>query len=66
MISKHIELFEFNIFSTTLRATRFYIFMYSKFTTRIDVQKCLVKELYIEGVPMELLTDNINSIVNTF
>lgn len=66
MISKHGELFEFNIFSATLGASRLHIFIYSKFKTRIDVQRCLVKVFqYIGGVPKELLTDNMSSIVNT-
>lgn len=66
MISKHGELFEFNIFSSTLGASRLHIFIYSKFKTRIDVQRCLIKTFeYIGGVPKELLTDNMSSIVDT-
>ena len=66
MISKNGELFEFNIFSATLGASRLHIFVYSKNKTRIDVQRCLVKTFeYIGGVPQELLTDNMSSIVNT-
>lgn len=65
MISKYGELFEFNVFSATLGASRLHIFIYSKFKTRIDVQRCLVKTFkYIQGVPKELLTDNMSSIVN--
>jgi len=66
MISKHGELFEFNIFSATLGASRLHIFIYSKFKTRIDVQRSLIKTFeYIGGIPEELLTDNMSSIVNT-
>lgn len=66
MVSKHGELFEFNIFSSTLGASRLHIFIYSKFKTRIDVQRCLIKTFeYIGGVPKELLTDNMSSIVDT-
>jgi len=43
MVSKNGELFEFNVFSATLGASRLHIFIYSKFRTRIDVQRCLVK-----------------------
>ena len=65
MMSKNGELFEFNIFSATLGASRLHIFLYSKFKTRIDVQRCLVKTFkYIGGVPKEILTDNMSSIVN--
>lgn len=65
MVSKYGELFEFNIFSATLGASRLHIFLYSKFKTRIDVQRCLVNTFkYIGGVPKEILTDNMSSIVN--
>lgn len=66
MISKHGEIFEFNIFSATLGASRLHVFLYSKNKTRIDVERCLVKTFeYIGGVPKEILTDNMSSIVNT-
>ena len=66
MYNKHGEMFEFNIFSSTLSASRLHIFIYSKFKTRIDVQRCLVQTFkYIGGVPEETLTDNMSSIVNT-
>lgn len=66
MISKHGEIFEFNIFTSTLSASRLHIFVYSKYKTRIDVQRCLVETFkYIGGVPKEILTDNMSSIVNT-
>lgn len=66
MISKHGEIFEFNILSSTLGASRMHVFIYSKFKTRIDVERCLIKTFeYIGGLPEELLTDNMSSIVNT-
>ena len=66
MINKHGELFEFNIFSSTLGASRLHVFIYSKYKTRIDVQRCLVKIFqYIGGLPEETLTDNMSSIVDT-
>lgn len=66
MISKHGKEFEFNVFSSTLGASRLHVFIYSKFKTRIDVQRCLVETFkYIGGTPKELLTDNMSSIVNT-
>ena len=65
MISKYGEIFEFNIFSATLGASRLHVFLYSKFKTRIDVQRCLVEVFeYIGGVTKEILTDNMSSIVN--
>ena len=66
MFNKYGEVFEFNIFSSTLSASRLHIFIYSKYKTRIDVQRCLVKTYqYIGGVTNEALTDNMSSIVNT-
>ena len=66
MYNKHGDMFEFIIFSSTLSASRLHIFIYSKFKTRIDVQRCLVQTFkYIGGVPEETLTDNMSSIVNT-
>ena len=65
MISKHGEVFEFNIFTATLGASRMHVFIYSKYKTRLDVQRCLVKTFeYIRGVPEEILTDNMSSIIN--
>lgn len=66
MYNKHGLLFEFNIFSSTLGASRLHIFRYSKTRNRIDVQRCLIETFkYIGGVTKELLTDNMSSIVNT-
>lgn len=66
MFNKYGEIFEFNIFSSTLGASRLHIFIYSKYKTRIDVQRCLIKTFqYIGGVTKETLTDNMSSIVNT-
>lgn len=65
MVSKYGELFEFNIFSATLGASRLHVFLYSKNRTRIDVQRCLIQTFeYIGGITKELLTDNMSSIVN--
>ena len=66
MVNEHGEIFEFNIFSSTLGASRLHVFLYSKNKTRIDVERCLVKTFeYIGGVPNEILTENMSSIVNT-
>lgn len=66
MVSKHGELFEFNIFSATLGASRLHVFIYSKYKTRNDVQRCLIDTFkYIGGVTEEILTDNMSSIVDT-
>lgn len=66
MFNKYGEVFEFNIFSSTLSYSRLHIFIYSKFKTRIDVQRSLIKTFnYIGGLAEETLTDNMSSIVNT-
>jgi len=66
MYNKYGEIFEFNIFSATLSASRLHIFKYSKYKTRIDVQRCLIQTFqYIGGITEETLTDNMSSIVNT-
>ena len=66
MFNKYGEVFEFNIFSSTLGASRLHIFVYSKYRTRVDVQRSLIKTFqYIGGITNEVLNDNIYSIVNT-
>lgn len=66
MVSKHGEIFDFNIFSTTLGYSRMHKFTYSKTKTREDVFRCLIETFkYYGGVPEALLTDNMSSIVNT-
>lgn len=66
MFNKHGEVFEFNIFCATLSASRLHKFIYSKYKTRNDVQKCIIKTIKtIGGVTDEMLTDNMSSIVNT-
>ena len=66
LTNKQGEIFEFNIFSATLSASRFHNFIYSKTKTREDVERCLVKCFErMQGRPKEILTDNMSSIVNT-
>lgn len=65
MVSKYGEVFEFNIFSATLSWSRLHIFVYSINKTRKDVEKCLIHVFkYINGVPKELLTDNMKTVVD--
>ena len=46
MFNKHGEVFEFNIFSSTLGASRLHIFIYSKNKTRLDVELRNEKAIY--------------------
>ena len=65
MISKHGEIFEFNVFSATLGYSRMHNFVYSKTKTREDVERCLITTFkYFSGVPKSLLTDNMRAIVD--
>lgn len=65
MISKHGEIFEFNIFSTTLGYSRLHNFVYSRTKTRSDVERCLMETFkYMNGVPKYLLTDNMRAVVD--
>lgn len=65
MISKNGEIFEFNIFSTTLGFSRFHNFVYSKTKTREDVERCLMTTFkYMNGVPKNMLTDNMRAVVD--
>jgi len=66
LVNKFGEIFEFNIFSAILSASRQHVFVYSKTKTRIDVERCLVETFKkIGGVTKKILTDNMSSIVNT-
>jgi len=59
------EVFEFNVLSATLSASRLHIFIYSKYKTREDTIRCLVEVFErLGGVTEEALTDNMSSIFN--
>lgn len=63
--NKYNETFDFYIFSTTLGASRFHTFIYSKFMTLESVERCLIESFeMINGIPEECLTDNMSSIIN--
>ena len=65
MISKYGELFEFNVFTSTLGCSRLHDFVYSKTKTREDVERCLMTTFkYIGGVPKHILADNMATIVD--
>lgn len=65
MYNKYGEIFKFNVFTSILCASRFHVFLYSKNKTRFDVERCLTQTFQkIGGVPKEILTDNMSSIVD--
>ena len=65
MFNKFGILFEFNIFTATLSASRMHALIYSKYRTREDVERCLIETfIYMQGVTDEALTDRMSSIFN--
>lgn len=55
----------FYVFSATLSSSRFHCFIYSKFMVLEEVERCLIEVFkMIGGIPKEILTDNMSSIVN--
>ena len=65
MISKHGEIFQFNIFVSTLGYSRLHDFVYSRTKTREDVERCLMTTFkYIGGVSKHLLGDNMSTIAD--
>ncbi len=66
MYSKHGEIFNFHILSTTLGASRTHTFQYCKDKTYESVVESLIKSFqYYGGVPKTVLTDRMSAIVNT-
>ena len=65
LISKHGEIFKFNVFSFKLGNSRYMYFEYRTEKTREDVFECLINAFkYIGGVPEEILFDNMSSVVD--
>ena len=65
LFNKNSIEYEFYIFSATLCASRIHVYVYSKFMTLENVERCLIEVFeYINGVPHECLTDNMASILN--
>ncbi len=65
LYNKNNEEFVIYVFSTTLCASRMHTFEITKFMTRETVQRCLINcFIMLGGVPKEILTDNMSSIVN--
>lgn len=66
LINKYGEIFEFNVFSAILSASRLHFYVYSRTKTGADVKKCLVQVFRnAAGVTKTALTDNMSSILNT-
>lgn len=63
--TKSGERLDFNLMTSTLGFSRLHVFSYSRNRTREDVERCLTETFqYIGGIPAEVLTDNMSSIVN--
>lgn len=65
IITKQGEVLKFNLFAATLGASRLHHFVYSESRTEESFIRCLLDTIYhIGGVPKEILTDNMNAIVD--
>ena len=65
LISKHGEVFNFNVFSFKLGNSRYVYYEYRKEKTREDLFECLINAFkFIGGVPEEILFDNMASVVD--
>ena len=61
------EIIKFNLFVATLGYSRKHVFIISKTRTTEDVLRCLIETFkYLGGVPREILTDNMSSLVTIF
>lgn len=65
MTSKHGEIFEFNILSSTLGYSRYHKFVYSRTKTTEDFLRCVIDTLnQMGGKPKHILTDNMSAVVS--
>ena len=65
IVTKHGEVIKFNLFAATLGYSRLHYFVYSESQTEESFIRCLLDTIYhIGGVPKEILTDNMSSIVD--
>lgn len=63
--TKYGEVIKFNLFAATLSSSRLHYFVYSDSRTEESFIRCLLDTIYhIGGVPKEILTDNMSSIVD--
>lgn len=64
MVSRHGEVFEFNVFSATLGYSRMHRFVYTRGRTRDDLLACWISAIsFYGGIAEEWLTDNMSAIV---
>ncbi len=64
LISRHGEIFHFNIYSATLGYSRKHVFLYSANKTESDFLRCTIDTYKIlGGLPKKILTDNMSAIV---
>jgi transposase len=65
LTSKHGEVFEFNVLTSTLGFSRYHKFIYSKTKTTEDFIRCVIDTLnHLGGVPKHILTDNMSAVVS--
>ena len=65
LISKHGEIFHFNIYSATLGYSRKHVFLYTANKTESDFLRCTIDTYKIlGGLPKKIITDNMSAIVS--
>lgn len=65
LVSKHGEVFKFNLFVSTYGYSRYHQWVYSPTKTTDDFLRCLIDVLNNSGgSPQEVLTDNMSAIVS--
>lgn len=65
LTSKHGEIFEFNILTSTLGYSRYHKFEYSRTKTTEDFIRCVIDTLNsLGGTPRHILTDNMSAVVS--
>ncbi len=64
LVSRHGEVFNFNIYSATLGYSRKHVFLYTANKTESDFLRCSIDTFKIlGGLPKKIITDNMSAVV---
>lgn len=64
LVSRHGEVFNFNIYSATLGYSRKHVFLYTANKTESDFLRCTINTFKIlGGLPKKIITDNMSAVV---
>lgn len=65
LTTKHGEVIQFHLMTSTLGYSRQHVFIYTKTKTTEDFLRCMIDTLqYLGGVPQHILTDNMAAVVS--